>query len=103
MGTDRLRRFIGCDLPDGLVLTRAVQSPLQKYFHFLLTQITSRTLAVLPHRGAYRDRHGRGAGCGGRESSGARWDGGAGWRKAREQFPGAQTNGALADGKIVWS
>ena len=37
-----------------------------------------------PNRGAFRDRHGRGAGCGGR---------GECWR--RERFP--------ADGKIVWS
>ena len=27
-----------------------------------------------PHRGAYRDRHGRGVGCGGRGSVGAQWD-----------------------------
>ena len=43
-----------------------VQSPLQKYFRSRLTQITSISAAVPPLRGAYRDRHGRGAGCGGR-------------------------------------
>jgi hypothetical protein len=37
-----------------------VQSPLQKYFRFHAPQITSRTFRIPPHRGAYRDRHGRG-------------------------------------------
>jgi hypothetical protein len=43
-----------------------VQSSLQKHSASHLTQISSRTLAVSLPRGAYRDRHGRGAGCGGR-------------------------------------
>src|ERR1700694_4747378 len=56
-----------------------------------------------PTRGAYHDRHGRGEGCGGRGSVGARWNCRAGWRKARERSPGEQTNDADAYGKIVWS
>jgi hypothetical protein len=44
-----------------------VQSSIKKYFHSLLTQITCLSIAVPSHRGAARDRHGRGAGCGGRE------------------------------------
>src|SRR6202171_1613087 len=39
---------------------------LQKYFRSRLTQITSISAAVPSPRGAARDRHGRGAGCGGR-------------------------------------
>jgi hypothetical protein len=48
------------DLPVGRFVDRAVQSPLQKYFCFRTPQITSRSFGVPPHRGAYRDRHGRG-------------------------------------------
>ena len=40
---------------------------MQKYSASRLTQINCITLAVHPTRGAYRDRHGRGAGCDGRE------------------------------------
>jgi hypothetical protein len=41
----------------------AVQSPLQKYSRSLLTQITCTSFAIPgPHRGAFRDRHGRRAG-----------------------------------------
>jgi hypothetical protein len=43
-----------------------VQPHLQKYFRFHLTQISSLSRAVLSPRGAARDRHGRGTGCGGR-------------------------------------
>ena len=38
-----------------------------------------------PTRGAYRDRHGRGEGCGGRGSVLRAMDCRAGWRKARER------------------
>jgi hypothetical protein len=51
-------------------LMLAVQSCLQKYFRSRLTQIKSITRAIPSHRGAARDRHGRGAGCGGRGSVG---------------------------------
>src|SRR4030081_2986163 len=56
----------GTDLPDGLFGSLAVQPPLQKYFCSRLTQINTISITVPPPRGAYRDRHGRGAGCGGR-------------------------------------
>ena len=56
--------------PDGQISHSAVQSCFQKYFHSRLTQISSRPLAVSSPRGAYRDRHGRGMGCGGRGSVG---------------------------------
>src|ERR1700722_19236233 len=46
-----------------------VQPLLQKYFRSLLKQITCLSHAVSSHRGAVRDRHGRGAGCGGRGMS----------------------------------
>jgi hypothetical protein len=58
-----------CDLPpDPTVksLSRLSSPPLQKYSDFPKTQITFITLPVLSHRGAARDRHGRGTGCGGR-------------------------------------
>src|SRR5438309_12055721 len=56
-----------------------------------------------PTRGAYRDRHGRGVGCGGRGSVG-RCQGMAGRvDTARELTNGTQTNGANAYGKAVWS
>ena len=38
----------------------------EKYSAFFLTQIIGVFIAVPSHRGAARDRHGRGAGCGGR-------------------------------------
>src|ERR1700730_5666529 len=46
-----------------------VQPHLQKYFPSRLPQINSTTPHVSPHRGAYRDRHGRGVGFGGRGSA----------------------------------
>jgi hypothetical protein len=52
--------------PDGQISKNLSSPPLQKYSDFPKTQITFITLAVLSHRGATRDRHGRGAGCGGR-------------------------------------
>src|ERR1700716_4092323 len=75
---------IQADLPDGPSGDFPVQPHLQKYFVSRLTQIKSISLAVSPHRGAYRDRHGRGAGCGGRGRRGL-------------------TNRADADGEVVWS
>ena len=53
------------DLPVGQF---CVESRLQKYFGFHAPQITSRTPLSHPTRGAYRDRHERGEGCGGRGS-----------------------------------
>src|SRR2546423_7804806 len=62
-------------------LMLAVQSCLQKYFCSRLTQIKSISPPSRPTQGAYRDRHGRGAGCDGRGSV----------RRAH----GARTNGAV--------
>jgi len=45
---------------------KPVQPPLQKYFCFSETKIRLYDLPSRPTRGAVRDRHGRGAGCGGR-------------------------------------
>src|SRR5712664_407485 len=59
------------DLPVGRFVDRAVESYFwcsEKYFCSHLPQINSRTVAVSPTTGAYRDRHGRGMGCGGRGS-----------------------------------
>src|SRR6267143_580887 len=59
------------DLPVGRFVDRRVESYFgfsEKYFCSHLTQINFRTLAVSFHRGAYRDRHERGMGCGGRGS-----------------------------------
>ncbi len=60
---------------NGIKLIWVVQSFFQKYFRSLLTQITCISLAVPSHRGAARDRHERGAGCGGR-----------GWRQRRRRL-----------------
>ena len=46
-----------------------VQSHLQKYSFRRFTQIKTITRPVSSHRGAARDRHERGTGCGGREGS----------------------------------
>src|SRR6266581_8607134 len=59
------------DLPVGQFVDRVVESYFgfsEKYFCSRAPQIISRTFRIPPHRGAYRDRHGRGEGCGGRGS-----------------------------------
>jgi hypothetical protein len=59
---------------------------------------------IPPERGAFRDRHECGAGCGGRKSAGAQMAvAGRLFNGAREQPAGARTNGADADGEVVWS
>jgi hypothetical protein len=68
------------DLLRLIKLIWVVQSCLQKYFAFPSPQIISRTFPVSSHRGAARDRHGRGAGCGGRGSV-LRAMGSQGWSK----------------------
>jgi hypothetical protein len=50
----------------GPITDLPVQPLLQKYFGFLLTQITGLWSSSRPKRGAFRDRHEREAGCGGR-------------------------------------
>jgi hypothetical protein len=57
---------VPADLLSRINLMLAVQSCSQKYFRSRLTQIKSISRTVPTHRGAYRDRHGRGAECGGR-------------------------------------
>ena len=52
--------------PDGLFCESHVYPPSQKYSASLFTQITCVSLPSRPTRGAARDRHGRGTGCGGR-------------------------------------
>jgi hypothetical protein len=77
----QFQRFAGCfigsptaigsptDLPVGRRFDFHVESPLQKYFASPVGQIISTTSRhPVPHRGAYRDRHERGMGCGGRGS-----------------------------------
>jgi hypothetical protein len=57
--------------PSGVVpifLSSLISDFPKNIFCSHLPQINSRTLAVPPHRGAYRDRHERGMGCGGRGS-----------------------------------
>jgi hypothetical protein len=57
------------DLLNGINLIWPVQSCLQKYFVSPVGQIISTSSRhPVPHRGAYRDRHERGVGCGGRGS-----------------------------------
>jgi hypothetical protein len=57
------------DFLNEINLMLAVQSPLQKYFASPVGQIIStNSRHPVPHRGAYRDRHERGMGCGGRGS-----------------------------------
>ena len=46
----------------------SVQPLAQKYSAYPVGQITDLTPRVSPERGAARDRHGRGMGCGGRGS-----------------------------------
>src|SRR5258706_11172394 len=76
-------------------------APFAKIFLFFRTQITPITRAVLPHTGAYRDRHGRGVGCGGRGSVGR--NGISGQAQACERSPSAQTRDVAAYGEVVWS
>jgi hypothetical protein len=60
------RRFEKPDLLNWINLIPPVQSHPQKYSRSSLPQIKTIPSAVPPPRGAFRDRHGREAGCGGR-------------------------------------
>jgi hypothetical protein len=98
--------------PRQINLIWVVQTRSQKYSPFQRPQISGYWRRLDPARGAYRDRHERGTGCGGRGSVGAQGD-----RRAdsfRERFAACKTNGALpgeafwrrraaAYGKTVWS
>jgi hypothetical protein len=54
------------DLPDGRFREYRVQPRLQKYFASRFGRNSFIDSAIPPDKGAYRDRHGRAAGCGGR-------------------------------------
>ena len=86
----------------GIKLICPVQPPLQKYFRLRLTQITSYPSPSRPERGAFRDRHGRWAWDAVDAAALAR-DCVAGRVLTRERSQGEQTNGADADGEVVWS
>jgi hypothetical protein len=58
-------------LPDGQIKKSCPALP-KKIFLFSFDPNHPHIDAVSPHRGAYRDRHGRGMGCGGRGSVGAK-------------------------------
>jgi hypothetical protein len=73
-----------CKLAEGQISHLPVQPRLQKYFGFLLTQITGLSSPSRPIRGAFRDRHGRG-------------------RRDAVDAEVPLTNGAEADGEVVWS
>jgi len=50
-----------------------IPSSLEKYL-FCFSEICGSSLAIPPHRrGAYRDRHERGVGCGGRDGVVCAW------------------------------
>ena len=80
-----------------------VQSSCKKYIAFAVGQISSTSLRrPNPARGADRDRHERGMGCGGRDGVGAQGDRRAG-PTAREQSRRAGRTALFAYGKTVWS
>src|SRR5258705_1349583 len=56
------------DLPDGQFVDPGVQPPLQKFSGSAFDKNQFNESGHPPHRGAYHDRHERGAGCGGRGS-----------------------------------
>jgi hypothetical protein len=58
---------VEANLLNGITLMLPVQSSLKKYSGSHLTQITSISIGFCPDGGAYRDRHGRGTECDGRE------------------------------------
>jgi hypothetical protein len=79
------QRNCAANLLSRIKLIWAVQSHLQKYSASRFTQITSISAAIPgPHRGAFRDRHGR---------------------RARDAVDAKMllTNSMCADGEVVWS
>src|SRR6266700_273334 len=73
---------------------KAVQPHREKYFAFAVGQISATSSPrPFPARGAYRDRHERGRGCGGRGSVGAQEV--IAGRVSRERFTARRTNGAI--------
>src|ERR1700739_3958951 len=76
------------DLPDRRASRKPVQPLLKKYFWFSEEANQFISFAVLSHRGAFRERHERGAGCGGR---GGALDGRCLQRTAKTCGPDAST------------
>src|ERR1700731_2831767 len=91
-------------LPDGQIRHGLcfclVQPWPKKYFCFSEIKSVVHPQPSRPTRGAYRDRHGRGAGCGGRESV-RRATAVAGRDEPRERCAACKMIGALADGEAV--
>jgi hypothetical protein len=76
--------------PRQINLSWVVQTRSQKYSPFQLRQISGYFASSRPGKRAYRDRHERGTGCGGRGGVGAQGD-----RRAdffRERFAACKTN-----------
>jgi hypothetical protein len=76
-----------------------VQPSLEKYPAFTLAKINSISPAVSSHRGAARDRHGRGAGRGGRATASARNRGRRAVLQACEQLTACRRTGVLRTAK----
>jgi hypothetical protein len=67
----------------GLFLTPSVNPIFEKYSDFQKYQITSYCRRPVPHRGAFRDRHGR-------------------WSGMRWTLTVLKTRAPEADGEVVW-
>jgi hypothetical protein len=92
---------VNFNLPSDFKMIWVVQSLSQKYFAFAVGQISATSSPrPFPARGAYRDRHGRGMGCGGRGSVGAQFVHRA--ASVSEQRRAGRT-ALFAYGKTVWS
>jgi hypothetical protein len=91
------------NLPDGQISDNAVQPRLQKYSASHSGRNSFITRAVPPERGAYRDRHERGAGCGGRGGVGRAWRSQGGFFEPVSDAAARRTNDASAYGEVVWS
>jgi len=64
--------YKGYKMPDGQISEFAVKPDISKYSACPVGQISATSSPrPFPARGAYRDRHERGMGCGGRDSVGA--------------------------------
>jgi hypothetical protein len=61
-----VENFCQRDLPDGQFCNFSVQPLTKKFFSFPFGRSSSRAKSSRPNQGAFRDRHGRGAGCNGR-------------------------------------
>jgi len=94
---------VTAELLSRINLIPPVQSHFQKYFCSRLTQIKSISLAVPPPEGRIAIVTDAGRDAVDAAALGARRDGRAGSLCARERSNGELTNGACADGEVVWS